>query len=189
MRVDASPDSYIYVMAMVHDGGSHWRLDWGHYHKNQCISGGWESSSIGNVVTSPVTFSDRNVEKEHQVRAHKTRDRWSIVRDWMMVCDEQHVSCQRLMFRREPVLPTRMVCTGLGGQTLRVCLVADLPADTRFCTLSHCWGQHVPLKLLKDNMDALRERSPEEKLSNTFRDAIHIATSLGVQYIWIDSLW
>ncbi|KAK8018138.1 hypothetical protein PG991_007328 [Apiospora marii] len=54
--------------------------------------------------------------------------------------------------------------------------------------MSHCWGGHVPLRLLSDNIDDLQVELPVAQLSQSFRDAIEVLQWLGLSYIWIDSL-
>lgn len=58
-------------------------------------------------------------------------------------------------------------------------------------TLSHCWGERDgprPPKLTNANVDLMRNRIPIEALPRTFNNAIQIARSLGMSYLWIDSL-
>ena len=58
-------------------------------------------------------------------------------------------------------------------------------------TLSHCWGERDgprPPKLTNANIDAMRNRIPMEDLPRTFRDAIQLSRSLGICFLWIDSL-
>lgn len=60
-----------------------------------------------------------------------------------------------------------------------------------YMTLSHCWGEQDgprPPKLTNANLDSMRNRIPIEALPRTFKDAIQVARSLGVSYLWIDSL-
>ena len=58
-------------------------------------------------------------------------------------------------------------------------------------TLSHCWGERDgprPPKLTDANLGSMRNHIPAETLPRTFRDAIQLTRSLGVSYLWIDSL-
>jgi hypothetical protein len=63
-----------------------------------------------------------------------------------------------------------------------------LPRDTKYATLSHCWGPNPnpQWQLKKANMVPYQEAIPLEALLKTFRDAKYIAYSLGID--WIDSL-
>lgn len=54
--------------------------------------------------------------------------------------------------------------------------------------MSHCWGGHVPLRLLLGNIDDLQVELPVALLSRSFRDAIQVLRWLGLRYLWIDSL-
>jgi hypothetical protein len=170
-----------------------WSLHWYYVYSDLTVDRkmdpvAWLEGCLPNVVLSPVEVNDERMLGGNG-RDNKSRNRWDIARDWLRVCVEEHAGCRQVADYRGRQLPTRLVCTGVSGQTVRVCLGAELPSDTIFSTLSHCWGQHVPLKLLQGNLDVLHKRIPEKELSTTFRDALLIATSLGIEYIWIDSLW
>ncbi|KAB2575102.1 hypothetical protein DBV05_g6285 [Lasiodiplodia theobromae] len=62
--------------------------------------------------------------------------------------------------------------------------------DNRYVTLSHCWGDEMPLRLLSSNRKEMMVRGIAlEDLPPTFRDAVVFASRLeGVRYIWIDAL-
>ncbi|PSN73505.1 HET-domain-containing protein, partial [Corynespora cassiicola Philippines] len=104
----------------------------------------------------------------------------------MDTCDKEHELC--VLTTPSGFLPTRLVCTGLAGDRIRIVRNVDLAPGAKFCTLSHCWGGYMPLKLQHDNFARLSQDIPHEELSNTFKDALHIARRLGMSYIWIDSL-
>jgi hypothetical protein len=57
-----------------------------------------------------------------------------------------------------------------------------------YATLSHCWGQDPFFMLTKGTEDKLMRGIRTSILSQTFQDAISVAQSLEIQYIWIDSL-
>ncbi|RMX85984.1 hypothetical protein D0869_03412 [Hortaea werneckii] len=50
------------------------------------------------------------------------------------------------------------------------------------------WNADDFAMLLKENVDALSIAVPEQALPRTFSDAIEITRTLGIDYIWIDSL-
>jgi hypothetical protein len=58
----------------------------------------------------------------------------------------------------------------------------------RYATLSHCWGRDPFFMLTNQTKDQLTSGILTSILSQTFRDAISVAKSLEIQYIWIDSL-
>jgi hypothetical protein len=62
----------------------------------------------------------------------------------------------------------------------------DGPA--RYATLSHSWGNHVPLKTTRATKSSFEKSIPEDLLPQTFKDAVSTARALGIHYLWIDSL-
>jgi hypothetical protein len=55
-------------------------------------------------------------------------------------------------------------------------------------TLSHCWEDYVPLKLLTSNIEAFKDCIETTTLRKPFKGTLQIAPKLGIRYIWIDSL-
>lgn len=91
-----------------------------------------------------------------------------------------------------PRLPTRLLHFQASADTedLMVRLVGtqDLGSSTRYAALSHRWGEVQPLMLKKELVDAFYRDIPFATMPTTFQDAIKLANTLGIQYIWIDSL-
>lgn len=60
----------------------------------------------------------------------------------------------------------------------------------RYATLSHCWGpkERRPLTTTIETLEERRRSLPPEQLPRSFLDAISIARTLGIEYLWIDSL-
>ncbi len=85
-------------------------------------------------------------------------------------------------------LPARLL--SISDFPIRICESEKLEGEIRYGTLSHCWGQHpenlIQLKdgTLKTFLDAI----PLESMPKTFMDAVLFASSLGLSYLWIDSL-
>lgn len=94
---------------------------------------------------------------------------------------------------RDVRLPTRLVFIPNDAPTNGVRLILNttsLPKDTRYTTLSHCWGKETPPCLtLLGNMDKYAtEGVPWTRIPQTFRDAMLYTQRLGLKYIWIDSM-
>ncbi|KAH6679264.1 heterokaryon incompatibility protein-domain-containing protein [Halenospora varia] len=103
---------------------------------------------------------------------------------WLNACSETHESCQPTQDRQ---LPTRLI--DVGSTPIRLVQTSSLSTNNpRYATLSHCWGTRDFFTLQEDNFEELMTTIPEEKLTRTFLDAVHITRSLGLQYLWIDSL-
>lgn len=75
----------------------------------------------------------------------------------------------------------------LGAQLVDV---RDLPADIKYLTLSHAWGQHKFLPLTRDNLAQFQRSIPisAPDFNQTFKDALRVTIALEYGYIWIDSL-
>jgi len=130
----------------------------------------------------PVDFGDRT----------DSESSWSLVKSWLAHCQKSHSSCNS--HRDYSWTPTRLVDVQALENPQRVRLYLT-PASERtgpveYTTLSHCWGieNSLHLKLTKHNIDALCEGIDLSELPQTFKDAVEITRSLGIRYLWIDSL-
>ncbi|KAE8442363.1 hypothetical protein EG329_003434 [Mollisiaceae sp. DMI_Dod_QoI] len=103
-------------------------------------------------------------------------------RQWLLTCCQSHPQCNIPRLSK----PTRLV--SLEGDRIRICNSTSLDEREQYATLSHCWGSLKILKLTKHNRHLLSQGVPLTALCKTFHDAILITLSLGIRYIWIDSL-
>jgi hypothetical protein len=106
---------------------------------------------------------------------------------WLIEC-KSHSACQRdnLGDNTSFAVPTRLLHVGsVTSPTLRLCKVKN---GTSYASLSHCWGAHVPVKLLNSNLASFQDQIEFSELPKTFRDAIDVVRRLDIEYIWIDSL-
>lgn len=111
-----------------------------------------------------------------------TIDGLTLCKSWLQQCITSHDSCS------PPTgsTPTRLI--DLSEQEPRLCFSEDLQTRPTYVTLSHCWGSTKFMTLSKEYLIKFTDRISSEALPKTFLDAIHIAKSLGFQYLWIDSL-
>lgn len=111
----------------------------------------------------------------------------AITKEWLEFCQEHHPLCRPA---HSAFLPTRLVFVGEMPSMSKICASSDIPAGTsiKYTTLSHCWGEPKFLTLTSLNLDSMMECLPTELLTPVFRDAIDLTRSLGIEYIWIDSL-
>ncbi|KAL2060837.1 hypothetical protein VTL71DRAFT_8889 [Oculimacula yallundae] len=103
-------------------------------------------------------------------------------RIWFEDCIRNHEACRS----KNRKSPTRLIKIDDG--VLRLCTFASEADCPIYATLSHCWGQLRFLRLLKSNVSQLHETISKDELTKTFLDAIEIAKSLGLSWMWIDSL-
>ena len=115
------------------------------------------------------------------------------IRAWVQNCDTTHKDCmkrRKLTPKSKRFIPTRLLdISGQPGEPIRVIETATTSVQGPYCTLSHCWGL-IEFQQLRD---ANRERFmkvgiPWHLFTRNFQDAIAVARSLEVGYIWIDSL-
>ena len=109
-----------------------------------------------------------------------------LVQRWLNRCRTSHKTCRedaettwyptRLLQVMPTISDTRLLITK--GQRLR----------GGYATLSHCWGSKPITKLVCNNLAQFQQQLDFEALPRTFQDAISLCKSLGLTYIWIDSL-
>lgn len=59
----------------------------------------------------------------------------------------------------------------------------------KYACLSHCWGKQQIITTTKANISRHLQAIPWDALSRTFQDAVTCARRLGLNYLWIDSLY
>jgi hypothetical protein len=106
-----------------------------------------------------------------------------------MACRRDHALCRKLTSRDHP-MPTRLVDVGAAGTNrhVRLCESSGIPTGTPYVTLSHSWGLKQFFCLRKENQVSLGSKIPISKLRKVFRHAIRLTRSIGIRYLWIDSL-
>lgn len=105
--------------------------------------------------------------------------------DWLHVCESSHSACNVIFHKR--CLPLRMLAFRGSGHAV---VLQDLDNDFHepYACLSHCWGSNQPLMTMTLTHRDRKTRISWKELPQTFQDAIIICQSLGIMYIWIDSL-
>jgi hypothetical protein len=86
--------------------------------------------------------------------------------------------------------PSRLLAVGEHNDTaVRLCETSKIISSTlHYTTLSHCWGDFVPIRLLTTNISEFLRGIPLDSIPRTFRDAVETTRSLGLSYLWIDSI-
>jgi hypothetical protein len=130
------------------------------------------------------------------------------MRDWIRDCDENHDGCcsdfKHLDYEAATeamaFLPARMIDVGdaLNDKHPRLVITSEMQPRaskdeaTQYMALSYCWGQvDGTTKLLKTTHNTIGTRTVKIELDTmpqTFQDAVTIARTLSIQYLWIDSL-
>jgi hypothetical protein len=107
------------------------------------------------------------------------------IEGWLKTCTEHH-SCWNSATK--DYLPPRLLDCRTDRLVLREAAQIDLKGDTKYLTLSHCWGKGPKIILRSDNMNEFYGGIDHSLLPPTFRDAVEIAKKLKIPYLWIDSL-
>jgi hypothetical protein len=126
---------------------------------------------------------------------------FTLLREWIEDCNKHHgdhgiFSCE------DRELPTRVLDVGtLENPKLALyCAKCENCNKTgkvencggckkgRYITLSHCWGDILPLCTFKANIKTHLKEIKNDCLQKTFQDAVRVTRQLGIQYLWIDSL-
>jgi hypothetical protein len=104
-----------------------------------------------------------------------------LVKSWLRNCDNVHDACTKAP---RGFLPTRLLDLGAveEQQRVRVVLSEELDPNTRYVSLSHCWGENVPFQLTTSTRDMMQRGFDLTELPPTFQDAIHVAR-------WADGMW
>jgi hypothetical protein len=110
---------------------------------------------------------------------------------WLEDCAATHTEC-RSVIESPRWLPTRLLDVGTREDSVqRIIHSIELPNQPnipRFAALSHCWGGFQHTSLLMGNIEKYAIGIEDADLSATIQDAVQVTRSLGLQYIWIDSL-
>ncbi|KAI1076426.1 HET-domain-containing protein [Whalleya microplaca] len=116
----------------------------------------------------------------------------AFARGLLKQCQSKHEECGP----RDPQqMPTRVIDVGASSpepesspSTVRLLHTRGLRAP--YLALSYCWGRGVrhATELNDGNHAALLQGIDEAALTRTHRETIFLARSLGIRYVWIDSL-
>lgn len=128
--------------------------------------------------------------------------------DWIKDCDENHERCwadlkhldDEASTEAMTFLPARMIDVGdaLNDKHPKLVITSEMQPNaskdevTKYMALSYCWGPvDGTSKLLKTTHNTIGSRTEKIELDTmpqTFQDAVTVARTLRIQYIWIDSL-
>ncbi|KAF8853259.1 hypothetical protein BDZ45DRAFT_598808, partial [Acephala macrosclerotiorum] len=107
---------------------------------------------------------------------------YELATSWIRNCVETHAYCNRTTNR---VLPARLLDVGSGPErNPKLALTNSLLLETRYMTLSHCWGGFQPLRLTLSSFEDFHNHIPWTDLPKTFQDAMIITSNLGFKYLW-----
>ncbi|KAI1641625.1 heterokaryon incompatibility protein-domain-containing protein [Daldinia loculata] len=132
-----------------------------------------------------------SIEPPYKIQCRSTAEAIGLWQHWYHTCLKSHAKCRAQREDNEVFTPDRLIevrrdNNGSGCKWRLICNehVGTVP----YLTLSHCWGSSNHLCLTKRDYSKFLEISADSRLLKTYRDAFQVTTSLGFQFIWIDSL-
>jgi len=109
------------------------------------------------------------------------------VRKWISECvnTHTHVACQQSAM---PVLPSRVLDVGVTSSIPDLRLLTTHGKSGKYIDLSHRWGIDQTFSTKKASLLERENSIDFDALPKTFQDAVIVARSIDVRYLWIDSL-
>jgi len=111
---------------------------------------------------------------------------------WIQDCDANHPTCSIGLtgnfIEENPLMPTRVIYVGSEDGTECPRLLETKGSRGRYIAVSHSWGKEVKPFTTKAIVEGLKERIDCDSLPKTFQESISIARTLGLSYVWIDSV-
>lgn len=110
---------------------------------------------------------------------------------WLRECIDKHPQCGQTLPPNSPVAARVLeVFDEHGDPHLRLASTSDLDLyKTPYMVLSHCWGGvKIESSTTPANVNEYYTSIDICKLPKSFREAVQITRSLGLRYLWIDSL-
>lgn len=110
-----------------------------------------------------------------------------LANQWLKSCitkSSGHENC--ITSRRGAFRPTRLL--DVSGGTVRLSLKSERIEQEPYCALSYCWGTSGQVILTASNEEKFSLSIEFNTLQKTIKDAIKVTRSLGIRYIWVDSL-
>ncbi|XEU97315.1 hypothetical protein FSHL1_002601 [Fusarium sambucinum] len=121
----------------------------------------------------PGRISFRSRQEEYKQR----------IDEWIGNCKSSHTECTV----QDAELPYRVLFVGDEANN-HICLHISRHQVSPYVALSHCWGRSPVLQTTTRNITEHQNAIRFQSLPKNFQDAITITRSIGLQYLWIDSL-
>lgn len=113
---------------------------------------------------------------------------FDVVKGWLKECCTNHTECQPHI---PSFFPTRLLDVGESNGKL-VKLVSDFKnvhtSEEAYATLSYCWGDDQVVKTTNATLAQHQVSIRTSDLAQTLQDAVRVAQSLGLRFLWVDSL-
>ncbi|KAF2136609.1 uncharacterized protein K452DRAFT_237225, partial [Aplosporella prunicola CBS 121167] len=141
------------------------------------------------IFQNPAFEDSKEVSSFQHASCTSSEAHEGLARHWTDECREKHKDC-KIRADRKSFIPTRLLqMDDKHPDTIRLHLTSPEETDSEYATLSHCWGGAKNITQLTTKTEAdLTSGIPFNTLPRNFQDAILITRSLGLHYLWVDSL-
>lgn len=106
---------------------------------------------------------------------------------WVEECNNNHSGTVCVI--GDTMLPLRVLDVQSEHAPSRLRLIETNGAFGKYTALSHVWGRSNLFTTTRATIDAHTQGICFDDLPRTFQDAVTVTRRLGIQYLWIDSLW
>lgn len=115
--------------------------------------------------------------------APKSAEALSLAKQWLFDCLTHHQNC----CRPKSTLPKRVLDLRSLSGIDEISLYESTGESAAYVALSYSWGNALPLKTTRGNIDAHRTGN-FGNLPLVLKDAVFITRQLNIRYLWIDAL-
>ncbi|KAH7020597.1 heterokaryon incompatibility protein-domain-containing protein [Ilyonectria destructans] len=111
------------------------------------------------------------------------------VKTWLDECHSSHGECDKgqLGPEKAAALPTFLLNIGLDEDQVYLERVRS-SSDIDYAALSYCWGKMQSQATTVANLESHMAGIPSRNLPRTICDAVTVARTLGISFLWVDSL-
>ncbi|KAI1297049.1 heterokaryon incompatibility protein-domain-containing protein [Xylaria venustula] len=158
----------------------------------------WKSPSFPQRYRGFVIEQYQKIRPYLSTNALKAHRGWNsqtcqMLKTWVHNCCELHPKCQVLNTWRTSgsvYQPKRLVDIGAVGETMWRLILREDDKEVLipYVTISHRWSTGQQLKLVAQNVQLYTKGQSLDLLPPMFQDAIEVAKSLGIRYLWADCL-
>ncbi|KAK8085533.1 HET-domain-containing protein [Apiospora hydei] len=137
-----------------------------------------ETLESGRLRPRPPWFSLLNEDEELQIQVQRDSDSLKLI--------YESKSPATLSWRGKYCWHSGWFLNILAQETAKIWESGGMTGQ--YCALSYCWGQDQEHKTLTSRYEQYKKGLPYSKLPRTITDAFHVAQSMGIRHIWVDSL-
>ncbi|KAI1088672.1 HET-domain-containing protein [Rostrohypoxylon terebratum] len=156
----------------------------------------WKGSTVElSIFDSPDLLAIQPGNRKKLLSASTlSNENVGIMQRWIDDCIHNHPECRGAS---TSWVPTRLLEISYNDGDMSIRLVDTyhplFPRESPFAALSHVWGNmntnpRGPLRTVLSNYEHMRDAIPIESLPQNFVDMARTCVSLGIRYMWIDSL-